>query len=240
MLLSKVAPALWSGTQVGAAAGRGQNLQRLGLLLAIGQRCNGIVIQSVLPIALDVAETDIAGPSADLPPQAACGNAAVQFRSRRRSSSSRFPTPRRQPPRARRPRVFRAPSSSQASSATAAAASHSAWKTGRGARESPFRTAAGSTCAVIGNATSSTAQAASQIRASAHFVERQRHQSGRRRQQGQDVPGQLVDRDGEEQQHGQRPDGEERRAAGRGRDLAVAMSPSKGVQGSRPASRTGR
>ena len=237
---AKVTPALWSGSQIGAPAGRRQHLERLRLLLAIGQRRDGIIIQSVLPIALDIADTDVACPPADLAATSRVRKRCGPIPEWRRSSNSRFPTRLRRPPRVRRPRVFRALPAATPAAPRRAAASHTAWNTGRGARESPFRTAAGSTWAVIGKATSSTAQAASHTRASAHFVQRQRHQGRRRRQQRQNVPRQLIDRDGKEHQHGQRPDGEEHRAAGRGRALAVAISPSKGVHGSSPATRTGR
>src|SRR5258708_25961657 len=76
--------ALWNGSQIGAPAGRRQHLERLWLLIAIGKRGDGIVIQSVLPIALDFPNTDLASPPADLPPQTARGATAVPFRRRAR------------------------------------------------------------------------------------------------------------------------------------------------------------
>src|SRR4030095_3623653 len=71
---------LWRWSQISTPARRRQHLQRPWHLIAIGQRNDGIVIQSVLPIALDVADADLAGPSADFAPQTARGDAAVQFR----------------------------------------------------------------------------------------------------------------------------------------------------------------
>src|ERR1035437_6222551 len=66
--------------QIGAPAGARRHLKRLRLLLAIGQRGDGIVIQPVPPIALDIPNTHLACPPADLPPQTAGGDVAVQFR----------------------------------------------------------------------------------------------------------------------------------------------------------------
>src|SRR5664279_4613709 len=71
---------LRSGLQIGAPAGARHHLERLRLLLAIGQRGDGIIIQPVLPIALDIPNTDLACPPANLPPQTAGGDMAVQFR----------------------------------------------------------------------------------------------------------------------------------------------------------------
>ena len=56
-----------------------------------------------------------------------------------------------------------------------------------------------------------------------HLVQRQRHQGRRRRQQRQDVSRQLIDGEGKEHQHHQRPDGEEQA-------LPVAVDLSRGHQ----------
>src|ERR1039458_4703842 len=68
-----IRPVLGSGLQIGAPAGARQHLESLRLLLAIGQRRDRIIIEPVLPIALDIADTYVACPPADLPPQAAGG-----------------------------------------------------------------------------------------------------------------------------------------------------------------------
>src|ERR1035437_10477931 len=75
-----IRPGLGSGLQIGAPAGARQHLESLRLLLAIGQRRDRIIIEPVLPIALDIADTYLACPAADLPPQAAGGDMALQLR----------------------------------------------------------------------------------------------------------------------------------------------------------------
>src|ERR1039458_952823 len=75
-----IRPGLGSGLQIGAPAGARQHLESLRLLLAIGQRRDRIIIEPVLPIALDIADTSLACPPADLPPQAAGGDMALQLR----------------------------------------------------------------------------------------------------------------------------------------------------------------
>src|ERR1035438_6603912 len=62
---------LRNGLEIGAPAGAGQHLERPRLLRAIGQRGDGIVIQPVNPLALDIPDTDLAKTPADLPPYAA-------------------------------------------------------------------------------------------------------------------------------------------------------------------------
>src|ERR1035438_7793757 len=76
-----VLPGRGSGLQVAAPAGGRPHLESLRLLVAIGQRGGGIIIQPVLPIALDIPDTHLAGPPADFPPHSAGGVIAVQFRS---------------------------------------------------------------------------------------------------------------------------------------------------------------
>src|ERR1035441_5160701 len=61
-----IRPGLGSGLQIGAPAGARQHLESLRLLLAIGQRRDRIIIEPVLPIALDIADTSLACPPADL------------------------------------------------------------------------------------------------------------------------------------------------------------------------------
>src|ERR1039457_7216386 len=57
-----IRPGLGSGLQIGAPAGARQHLESLRLLLAIGQRRDRIIIEPVLPIALDIADTYLACP----------------------------------------------------------------------------------------------------------------------------------------------------------------------------------
>src|ERR1017187_9781393 len=79
-LPTSVRPALRNGFQTGATARRWQHLERLRLFLAIRKRGDGVIIQPVFPIALDTPNTNLARPRADLPPQTASGDIAVQFR----------------------------------------------------------------------------------------------------------------------------------------------------------------
>ena len=198
-------------------------------LPAIGQGRNRIVIQSVLPVALHVADTDLGRPTADLAPQAARGDASDPIPESRRSSNNRCPTPLRPPPRVRRPARFPRASSSHARSR-------------HGGRRQPHRLEDGTRSAresvqnrrrqhLGGDRKRHQQHRASRQphRASADFVQRQCHQRRGRRQQRQDVARQLIDRNRKEHQHGQRPDAEEQPAP-----VPVEGSPGHETEQGRP------
>src|ERR1019366_1251733 len=103
-----IRPVLGSGLQIGAPAGARQHLESLRLLLAIGQRRDRIIIEPVLPIALDIADTPPPPPPRRSPATSRGRRHGAPIAAWRQSSHRRSPRPPRRPPPARPPRAFRA------------------------------------------------------------------------------------------------------------------------------------